>query len=101
MIEKEYFYSLNDSEIIEKIITDQDTAISHAILSPNKVLPEHLSDAELYLIMIKGTLSIRLNDQEEQNYTKGSIINIPVNTKITISNQGISNLEFFAVKIYH
>lgn len=50
-------------------------------------MPEHYTNAIVYLTVLKGDLSIQLNDQETKEYNAGSIIKIPYNTKMNVKNQ--------------
>ncbi len=98
MIEKHYSYKNSDTKIIEKVIDDNNINLNHIILEKNECLPEHFSNSNVYLIIVRGTLSIQLADKEAHKYPHHSFLNIPYNIKMNISNTDDEILEFFVVK---
>lgn len=98
MKEKSYNFKNSNEKIIEKIIDDDNLLLNHMILTKGTGLPEHFSNSNVYMIIIKGTMSIRLDEQEEKKYSQGNIINIPYNTKMNVNNYEDEILEFFVVK---
>ncbi len=98
MIEKKFEYSCTDKKTIEKIILDDYVNINHMVLPKGEKLPEHYSNSNVYMIVVKGFLSINLDEQENHTYSVGSIINIPYNTKMNVHNLNEETLEFFVVK---
>ena len=98
MVEKTYNFTRTSGKIIERIIDDENVAINHMILNKGEALPEHFSNSNVYMIVIRGTITIQLGDQPVHNYPAGTIINIPYNIKMNVSNQQEETLEFFVVK---
>lgn len=98
MLEKKYLFKVSDDSILEKIVDDEDVVLNHIIFKHGEGLPEHNSNSNVYLVIIKGTMTIRLNDQESNEYSTGNIINIPYGIKMKIDNNADSILEFFVVK---
>ena len=47
---------------------------------------------------MRGTLTLRLGEQEERSYPAGSIVAIPYRTRMHPLNRGEDVLEFFVVK---
>lgn len=98
MLEKKYTYGLTDEKIVERIIDDQNIHLNHMVLTKGSSLPEHYSNSNVYMIIIRGRMILKLNDQESHQYANGDIINIPYNTKMNVNNQDDEVLEFFVVK---
>ena len=98
MIETLYAYTRTDSKIVERIIDDDHVNINHMVLRKGEALPEHFSNSNVYMIVCRGTLSLKLAGQETHTYPVGSIINIPYNIKMNVSNQDEATLDFFVVK---
>ncbi len=98
MIETTYTYQLTNEKLIEKIVNDENIHLNHMVLTKNKGLPIHYSNSNVYMIIIRGTMTIQLDEQEKHQYTKGKIINIPYNTKMNVNNHNDETLEFFVVK---
>jgi len=61
-------------------------------------LPEHFSNSNVYMMVIRGILSLQLNEQDVHQYVKGDILNIPYNTKMNVRNNHEDILEIFVVK---
>jgi quercetin dioxygenase-like cupin family protein len=98
MLEKVYNFSTEDIKNIEKIINDEPVMINHMVLPKGTGLPEHYSNSNVYMIIIRGNMTLKLNEQEPQQYSYGRIINIPYNTKMNVNNFDKGILEFFVVK---
>jgi quercetin dioxygenase-like cupin family protein len=98
MIEKEYFYTISDEKIIEKLIEDDHVGINHIILPKDQSIPEHYSNSNVYLVIIRGILSLQLGEEKENEYSEGSILAIPYQTKMNGRNHYEESVEFFVVK---
>lgn len=98
MLEKSYFFTRTSEKIIERIVDDENVAINHMVLNKGQALPEHFSNSNVYLIIVRGVLTLQLAEQPAQNYLAGTIVNIPYNIKMNVSNQADETLEFFVVK---
>lgn len=102
MLEKRYSVTIAEEglreRIIEKIVDDDNVVINHMLLIKNTGLPEHYSNSNVYLIIVSGNMTIKLDGNEPNIHSKGSIINVPFNTKMNINNYSEELLEFFVVK---
>lgn len=98
MIEKTYNFTRTEDRVIEKIVADDNLALNHVVLNKDQALPEHFSNSNVYMIVIRGTVSLQLADQPPRSYPAGTIVHIPHNIKMNVSNQEDDTLEFFVVK---
>ncbi len=98
MLENIYSFSTDDTKHIEKIIDDDPVLINHMVLPKGEGLPEHYSNSNVYMIIIRGVITLKLDEQEAHSYTSGQIITIPYQTKMNVNNCNDSVLEFFVVK---
>ncbi len=98
MLEKTYKYSITNEKVIEKIVEDEHAVIAHVILPMGDSLPEHYSNSNTYMIILKGEATVKLEDEAPNTYTAGDIANIGYNLKMNIKNSGSGNLELFMVK---
>lgn len=98
MLERVYDVSIQDTKIIERLVDDDNVAINHMVLTKGTGLPEHYSNSNVYMIIVRGTMTIKLDENEPQKYTAGHIINIPYNIKMNVNNFEEEVLEFFVVK---
>lgn len=98
MLERKFDFTLTNSKIIERIIEDENVAINHMVLNRSEALPEHYSNSNVYMIVVRGQVSLVLDEQEEHVYPAGSILAIPLKTKMNVYNQVDEVLELFVVK---
>ena len=50
------------------------------------------------MTVVRGTLSIGLNDQDIHEYSNGALLKIPVSTKMNVKNLNDTTLELIVVK---
>ena len=98
MIEKVYKFYTGDEKMIEKVIMDENVHLMHMVLPKGDALPEHFTNANVYMIVAKGLLSISLDDEPKAEYTAGHVLNIPEHTKMNVKNFYDETLELFVVK---
>jgi len=98
MIQKEYKLTQSDAKTIEKVILDRHVNYLHMIFPKEEGLPIHMSNANLYMTVLRGTLSIGLNDQPVVEYSVGDVINVPCNTQMNVRNGHDAVLELIVFK---
>jgi quercetin dioxygenase-like cupin family protein len=98
MIEKNYKFNRQNEKLIEKVVDDDNVVLNHMILTNGTGLPEHYSNSYLYMIIVRGIMTLKLEEQQSQKYTEGQVISIPYNTKMNVNNSDDEILEFFVVK---
>lgn len=97
-MEKAYKFNQSDNKLIEKILDDDVAMINHMILNFGDALPKHNSNSNVYMIVVRGTITIQLNDNSANQYTHGNIVNIPGKVTMNISNENSTQAEFFVIK---
>lgn len=98
MIEQVYQFSTEDNKTIEKVLFDENINYIHMVFEKGDGLPVHDSNATLYMTILRGILTIGLNDQEPNTYAAGTLLKIPNATKMNVKNQGNTTLELIVVK---
>lgn len=98
MLEKIYNVTTTENKTIEQIVLDDNVNINHMILREGDSLPLHYSNSNVYMVVIKGVISLKLDKQDEHQYRAGNIINIPYNTHMNVYNANKDLLEFYVVK---
>lgn len=98
MIEQVFGYTATDEKTIERIIQDGNIHLNHMVLPKGEGFPEHFANATVYMTVLRGQLSIDLNDQGTQAYGRGDILKIPQGTKMRGFNQHSEVLELLIVK---
>ena len=56
------------------------------------------SNSNVYMTVVRGKLSIALDDQEIHVYEEGTLLKIPENTKMNVKNLNELVLELIVVK---
>lgn len=98
MIEQVFHLTRGDAKTIEKVVMDENLHYMHMILNKGEALPEHFSNSNVYMTVVRGTLAIGLGEQEDHVYPQGSLLKIPFNTKMNVRNLQEEVLEIIVVK---
>ena len=76
MIEHVFNISRGDEKAIEKVILDENLQYIHMVFGKDEGLPVHVSNSNVYMTIIRGNLTIGLNDQEDHEYAAGHVLKI-------------------------
>lgn len=98
MIEKSYSFTKTEAKTMEKIIDDERVNINHIVVPAGDAVKTHVSNSFVHQIIVRGTLSLSLEDGPFADYPAGTIVAVPFNQKMSIENHGSETLEFFVVK---
>ena len=98
MIEQKFNLSRGNEKAVEKIIFDENVHYLHMVFNKDEGLPEHYSNSNVYMTVIRGLLSISLGDQEVHEYEAGTLLKIPFQTKMNVKNLHSETLELIVVK---
>jgi len=98
MIEKVFNYYTGEEKKIEKIIMDENIHYIHMTFNKGEGLPEHFANSNVYMTVLRGKLSLGLNNEEIHKYKKGDILKIPFKTKMNVRNEDSETLELIVVK---
>ncbi len=98
MIERRYAYATDDEKHIEKLIDDDPVMINHMVLPEGECVPDHHANSFVHMLIVRGTLTLELDEQNPHHYQRGSIVNIPFNTFMKVRNEHDEVCEFFVVK---
>ncbi len=98
MIEKVFKMSVGNEYAVEKIIFDENLHYLHMVFNKGEGLPEHFSNSNVYMTVVRGKLSIKLNEQETHEYEAGTLLKIPFQTKMNVKNLHDESLELIVVK---
>lgn len=98
MVEQVYQLETGDKKVVEKVIMDENIHYIHMVFNKNEGLPEHYSNSNVYMTVVRGKLSIALDDQDIHAYEAGTLLKIPENTKMNVKNLNDLVLELIVVK---
>jgi quercetin dioxygenase-like cupin family protein len=99
MIEQIFNMAKGDKHTIERVIGDENLHYMHMILCKDQGLPEHFSNSNVYMSVLRGTLSIGLGEQEIHEYPVGTVLKIPKGIKMNVRNLHEDTLEITVVKV--
>lgn len=98
MIEQIFKLARGNEKAVEKVIFDENVHYLHMVFNKDEGLPEHFSNSNVYMTVIRGKLSIGLNDQKIHEYESGTLLKIPFQTKMNVKNLHNETLELIVVK---
>jgi quercetin dioxygenase-like cupin family protein len=98
MVEQIFKLTKGNEKAVEKVIFDENVHYLHMVFNQNEGLPEHFSNSNVYMTVIRGTLSIGLNEQEVHEYASGTLLKIPYQTKMNVKNLHTDTLELIIIK---
>lgn len=95
MLETVYSFSLDDQKGIEKLADADPVMINPMVLPKGEGIPEHDSNSNVYMLVIRGNMTLKLDEQEPHVYPGGRIIYFPYRTKMRVDNHHDGILESF------
>ena len=98
MIEEVIYYSMKGNESLKNLITTDSIIINHVLIKPGQCFPAHITENDVFIIIVKGEISICLDDQPEHRYKKGKMVSIPKGVVSGLSNPTDVQTELFVVK---
>jgi len=98
VVEQVFRLYKGNEKTIEKVLLDENINYMHMVLNKTEGLPEHFSNSNLYMTVLRGRLSIGLDDQEIHEYEAGDLLKIPFKTKMNVKNLHDDTLELIVVK---
>lgn len=98
MIEKVLSFTVESGDIFEHIIKEEDFEFNHVVIKPEFSFPPHPTDADVIITVVKGELTVVLEDQEAHVYESGQVIRVDQGVMSTLSNQSELPCEVFVIK---
>lgn len=98
MVEKVFKLTQGDKGVVEKLLIDENINYVHLIVVPGEGFPEHFSNSNVYMTILRGTISLNLADQGIHEYGGGTMVAVPNNTKMHIQNLHSEPVELIIVK---
>lgn len=83
---------------MENIFKDSQLLMNHVVVPPGKVFPKHPTDAIVYALIIRGELSVAIENHAAKTFRAGQLVNIPKGVDTELGNRGDQPLELFVVK---
>ena len=74
MIEQVFKLCNGNEKVIERVISDENVHYLHMVFNKDEGLPEHISNSNIYMTVLRGKLSIGLNGEEIHEYETGFLL---------------------------
>ena len=100
MTETLFTLTQTDERLTERLIDENNLHIIHLVFPPGEGLPEHRANAHLYMTVLRGTVTLQLDDQPEHTYGPGSLLSIPYRTLMNVNNKNSDVLELINTKVF-
>lgn len=97
-MEKVYQYTITDQEIFENVFKDEKLLMNHVAVPPGKVFPKHPTDAIVHALIMRGELSVAIENNALKKFKAGQLVNIPKGVNTKLGNRGDEPVKLFAVK---
>lgn len=94
-----YQYALTDEEIFENVFDDERYLMNHVVMSPGKKFPKHPTDAEVTIIVLRGTLTAMAASDAPIDIIKGQVLQIEKGTDSALSNETDEVCELLVLKV--
>lgn len=98
MVETTFSLYQGNEKTVEKVVMDENLHYIHMIFNQREGLPEHFSNSNVYMTVVRGTLTIRLDEQKAHIYGTGTLLRIPEGTRMNVGNENAETLELIVVK---
>ena len=98
IIEEVFDLNVNQDKKVDKVIQDENLDYIHMRFLKDEGLPIHISNSNVYMTVLQGTLTIGLDDQELHVYPSGSLLKIPYKTQMNVRNLHDNLLELIVIK---
>lgn len=94
-----YSYTLTDRETLENVFDRGDCLMNHVVMPPGKVFPKHPTDAHVYITVLRGELTIVLEEDFPFKLRKGQVGNVPIGIVSSLSNVSEDVVELIVLKL--
>ena len=98
MVEQIFKLTGGDDKVVEKVILDEYLHYMHVIINQSDGFPEHYTNAVVYMTVVRGIVSLQLDNQDYYAYPAGTVLKIPFNTKMNLNNFNPETLELILIK---
>jgi quercetin dioxygenase-like cupin family protein len=98
VIETVFHWMEGTGKIVDRVIQDDNIHYLHMVFPQGEGLPQHVSNSNVYMTVLRGTLSIGLNDQPVHEYAPGTVLLIAQGTVMNVGNKDPDTLELIVVK---
>lgn len=92
-------YINTDEKLIEKLIKHEGVEINHMVLPGGETIPGHETANDIFFIILRGEISVQLNNEKWRKYRSGQIVELPKGIRMELKNEGTETYEMFIVRV--
>lgn len=99
-----FSFSTGDESIRERVVDQPErwnVLIAHVVLPAGEAVHRHPTDADAWVTVVRGTLSMEVEGVTEREHPRGCVLFLPKGTPMAPRNAGAEPLEFFVIKTPH
>ena len=97
-MESVFYLSKAVTKTIEQVIQDENVHYNHMILPNGNALPVHKTNSNVYMTVVKGTLTISLERGEYRRHPAGTVLRLPFGVEMHAKNDEEEILELIVIK---
>ncbi|MGX8795201.1 cupin domain-containing protein [Fusibacter sp. JL298sf-3] len=97
MNKKNHRFQTGKEKVVEKLVLNDALHYIHMIFPKGEGLPVHEANADVYMTVVKGTLTLSL-DGDERQYDAGTLIEISEKTVMHVHNTSEQAVELIVIK---
>lgn len=104
MSAERFTFTTGDTSVRERVIDQPgrwNLLMAHVVLAPGEAIPPHPTDAEAFVMVVRGTLALAVEGLSEALHPRGTILFLPKGSTMAPRNAGPDTLEFFVTKTPH
>ena len=90
--------TMGDSKLFENLVDREQVMINHVVVPAGDGFEAHETDSNVYLHILRGTISLTFADGAVQDYAGGQVVEILHKTLMKIDNKASGPLEMIVIK---
>lgn len=98
MIAQRYELRSPDEKSIGPVLRDENIHYMQMVLPAGERLPVHMTNGNVYMTVLSGTLTLRLADEQPMTVPARTVLKIPKGVEMDAQNGGGDTLELLVVK---
>jgi len=94
-----FHYTLTDEETFETIFNQDNCIMNHVVMPKGKVFPKHPTDAQVFITVLRGELTVVLEEDAPIRLTRGQVANVPQGVESSLGNLSDDVVELMVLKL--
>lgn len=91
-------YTQNTEEVFEHLIKEDNFEYNHVVIKSGFHFPAHPTDANVIITIVKGILSVKIEDQETKDFHVGQVLTVDRGVISVLGNNQEKPCELFVIK---